>query len=64
MDADRFDGFVRSFGQTRSRRQTLRGLAGAAVAALALGSREAAAATLLNGGPAASATVSARRASA
>jgi hypothetical protein len=29
MDSERFDGLVRSFGQTRSRRQTLRGLAGA-----------------------------------
>ena len=28
MDSERFDGLVRSFGQTRSRRQTLRGLAG------------------------------------
>jgi len=31
MDSERFDGLVRSFGQTRSRRQTLRGLAGAGV---------------------------------
>jgi hypothetical protein len=29
MDSERFDGLVRTFGQTRSRRQTLRGLAGA-----------------------------------
>ena len=29
MDSERFDGLVRSFGQTRSRRQTLRGLTGA-----------------------------------
>ena len=29
MDSERFDGLVRSFGQARSRRQTLRGLAGA-----------------------------------
>jgi hypothetical protein len=29
MDSERFDGFVRSFGQARTRRQTLRGLAGA-----------------------------------
>jgi hypothetical protein len=29
MDSERFDGLVRSFGQTWSRRQTLRGLAGA-----------------------------------
>ena len=28
MDSERFDGFVRSFGQARTRRQTLRGLAG------------------------------------
>jgi hypothetical protein len=41
MDSARFDGLVRSFGQTRSRRQTLRGLAGIAVGALALGGREA-----------------------
>ena len=41
MDSERFDGLVRSFGQTRSRRQTLRGLAGAAAAgAFALGGRE------------------------
>jgi hypothetical protein len=38
MDSERFDGLVRSFGQIRSRRQTLRGLAGVAAAgALALG---------------------------
>jgi hypothetical protein len=30
MDSARFDGLVRRFGQLRSRRQTLRGLAGAA----------------------------------
>ena len=37
MDSERFDGLVRSFGQSRSRRQTLRGLAraGALVALLA-----------------------------
>ena len=29
MDSDRFDRLARSLGQTRSRRQTLRGLAGA-----------------------------------
>ena len=29
MDSERFDGLVRSFGQTRSRRQMVRGLAGA-----------------------------------
>jgi hypothetical protein len=29
VDSDRFDGLVRSFGPARSRRQTLRGLAGA-----------------------------------
>ena len=29
MDSERFDELVRSLGQTRSRRQTLRGLAGA-----------------------------------
>jgi hypothetical protein len=29
MDSERFDGLVQTFGQTRSRRQTLRGLAGA-----------------------------------
>jgi hypothetical protein len=29
MNSERFDGFVRSFGQARTRRQTLRGLAGA-----------------------------------
>src|SRR5687767_2714812 len=36
MDSDRFDGFVRSFGQTQTRRQTLRGLAGVAAGASAL----------------------------
>jgi Cys-rich repeat protein len=51
MDSDRFDGLVRSFGQSRSRRQMLRGLAGiAAVGALALGEREADAGKLRNGG--------------
>ena len=35
MDADRFDGLVRTFGQAQSRRQALRGLA--AVGAFALG---------------------------
>jgi hypothetical protein len=40
MDAERFDGLVRTFGQTRSRRQTLRGLVGAAIGALALGGRD------------------------
>ena len=52
MDSDRFDGYVRIFGQTRSRRQTLRGLAGlAAVGALALGEREADAAERSGGSP-------------
>jgi hypothetical protein len=32
MDSERFDGLVRSFGQSRSRRQTLRSLAGAVTA--------------------------------
>ena len=38
MESERFDGLVRSFGQSRSRRQTVRGLAGVAagVSALAL----------------------------
>jgi hypothetical protein len=40
MDSERFDRLVRSFGQTRSRRQTLRGLAAiAASGALALSGR-------------------------
>ncbi len=44
MDSERFDRLVRSFGQTRSRRQIVRGLAGAAAAgALALSGREASA---------------------
>ncbi len=44
MDSDRFDGFVRIFGQTRTRRQTLRGLAGVlAVGGPALAVPEAAA---------------------
>jgi hypothetical protein len=44
MDSERFDSLVRSFGQTRSRRQTLRGLTGAVAAgALAVGGREASA---------------------
>lgn len=52
MDADRFDGLVRSFGQARSRRQTLRGLVGAVAAgALALGGQEADAATRIGGSP-------------
>jgi len=33
MDSERFDGLVRSFGQARSRRQALRGLAGVATGA-------------------------------
>jgi hypothetical protein len=42
MDSDRFDGLVRTFGQTRSRRQMLRGLAGiAAAGVLLLDGREA-----------------------
>jgi hypothetical protein len=50
MDPERFDGLVRGFGQTRSRRQTLRGLAGlAAVGALALGGQEADAAKRIGG---------------
>ncbi len=36
MDSERFDGPVRSFGQTRSRRQAVRGLAGVAAGAAAL----------------------------
>src|SRR5688572_21175663 len=36
MDPERFDGLVRSFGQTRSRRQALGGLAGVAAGAAAL----------------------------
>src|SRR4051794_14327326 len=44
LDSERFDRLVRSFGQPRSRRQTLRGLAGAAAAgALAVGGRDASA---------------------
>jgi hypothetical protein len=40
MDSARFDGLVRRFGQTRSRRQTLRGLAAlAASGVLALSGR-------------------------
>src|SRR3954447_18220974 len=45
MDSDRFDRLARTLGQTRSRRQALWGLAGAATAALALGGREASAGT-------------------
>ena len=42
MDSERFDRLVRTFGQTRTRRQALRGLAGAAAAAtLGLGGQEA-----------------------
>jgi hypothetical protein len=40
MDSERFDSLVRTFSQARSRRQTLRGLAGAA-GLLALGTRAA-----------------------
>ena len=36
MESERFDGRVRSFGQSRSRRQTVRGLAGVAAGASAL----------------------------
>ncbi len=36
MDSARFDGLVRRFGRVRSRRQTLRGLAGAAAGASVL----------------------------
>jgi quinol monooxygenase YgiN len=36
MDSDRFDGLVRNFGQARSRRQALGGLAGVAAGASAL----------------------------
>jgi hypothetical protein len=36
MDAERFDGLVRTFGQRRSRRQTLGGLAGAGAALIGL----------------------------
>ena len=36
MDSERFDRLVRTFGQARSRRQTLRGLAGVAAGASAL----------------------------
>jgi hypothetical protein len=42
MDSARFDRIVRTFGQTRTRRQALRGLAGAAAAGtLGLGGQEA-----------------------
>jgi hypothetical protein len=52
MDSERFDGLVRSFGQTRSRRQTLRGLAGVlAVGALVLGGQEADAGKRSGGAP-------------
>jgi hypothetical protein len=44
LDSERFDGLVRAFNQARSRRQALRGLAGFAAGAFALGGREAAAA--------------------
>lgn len=36
MDSERFDGLVRRFGQTWSRRQTLRGIAGVAAGTSAL----------------------------
>jgi (4S)-4-hydroxy-5-phosphonooxypentane-2,3-dione isomerase len=39
MDSERFDGLMRTFGQARSRRQTLRGLAGVAAGASALALR-------------------------
>jgi hypothetical protein len=52
MDSKRFDGFVRSFGRSRSRRQTLLGLAGfLAAGALALGEREADAGKRSGGSP-------------
>jgi hypothetical protein len=51
MDSERFDSLVRTFSQARSRRQTLRGLAGAvAVGALALSGREARADTCKRNG--------------
>jgi quinol monooxygenase YgiN len=39
MDSERFDGLMRTFGQARSRRQTLRGLAGVAAGSSALALR-------------------------
>jgi hypothetical protein len=47
MESDRFDELVRTFGQTRSRRQTLRGLAGVAAGAVAVGAGAARAAPRL-----------------
>jgi hypothetical protein len=44
MESERFDRLVWTFGQPRSRRLALRGIAGAAAAALALGGRRASAA--------------------
>jgi hypothetical protein len=52
VDSERFDELVRSFGRPRSRRQTLRGLAGAAAGAFALGGREASADTCKRDGKA------------
>jgi len=49
LDSDRFDGLVRRFSQTGSRRQTLRGLAGVAAGVLALGVRGTAAGSRLGG---------------
>jgi hypothetical protein len=43
MESDRFDGLVRSLGQRRSRRQTLRGLAGAGAFVALLGATQVAA---------------------
>src|SRR5215213_4684554 len=52
MDSERFDRLVQSFGQTRSRRQTVRGLAGiAAAGVLLLGGQEADAAKRIGGSP-------------
>jgi hypothetical protein len=47
MDSERFDRLARTIGQTRSRRQTLRGLAGVAAGAVALGAGAARAAPRL-----------------
>jgi hypothetical protein len=52
MDSARFDGLVRTFGQTTSRRKTLLGLASAAVGALALGGRDVSADTCKRNGKA------------
>ena len=49
MDSDRFDGLVRSFGHGATRRQLVRWLGGAGIAASAIGGTAVSASPLNNG---------------